>query len=83
MAIEVEYIKPIKIKIIMSLKGCVKEIIKLNILNYFLINKKNQEIKKLNGSWQSINYFNNLIKRDNQGLSIIYFIFSYFFVVPL
>jgi hypothetical protein len=40
MAIEVEYIKPIKIKIIMSLKGCVKEIIKLNILNYFLINKK-------------------------------------------
>jgi len=50
MAIEVEYIKPIKIKIIMSLKGCVKEIIKLNILNYFLINKKNQEIKKLNGS---------------------------------
>jgi hypothetical protein len=39
MVIKVKYIKPIKIKIIMSLKWCVK---KINILNYFLINKRKE-----------------------------------------
>jgi hypothetical protein len=42
MVIKVKYNKPIKIKIIMSLKWCVKKIIKINILNYFLINKRKE-----------------------------------------
>jgi hypothetical protein len=40
MKIEVIYIKLKKIKIITSLRGLVKEIIKVNIFYYFLINKR-------------------------------------------
>jgi hypothetical protein len=52
MKIEVGFIKLMKIKIIMSFKGFVKKIIKINILDYFLINKK-KEIKGLNNLRQS------------------------------
>ena len=38
-----------KKKIIMSLRGRVKKIIKVNIINYFS-NKKGEEIKELNNS---------------------------------
>jgi len=52
MEIEVGFIKLMKIKIIMSFKGFVKKIIKVNILDYFIINKK-KEIKELNNLRQS------------------------------
>jgi hypothetical protein len=49
----------------MRLRDYVKEIIKLNIINYFLINKK-KKVKKLNNYRQSRYYFN----QDDQ----VYFI---------
>jgi len=38
--VKAAYVELVKNKIIMRLRGYVKEIIKLNIIDYFLINKR-------------------------------------------
>jgi hypothetical protein len=59
------------------MSNLLKKIIKLNIIDYFIINKK--KIKYLNNFKQLKNYFNHLIKENNQAyFFIIYFIiFNY------
>ena len=54
------HVKPMKIRIITSLRCCFKKIIKINIIYYFIINKKiDQRIKQ---SMTIKDYFNNSIK---------------------